>query len=106
MLFNSFEFVVFLSIVFLLYWFVFKKRRQQNFFVIIVSYLFYGWWDWRIAEILGETENVFLTKAILKPELEKGEKDVFLYNDTHWFFKSYRVVANEIYVRIKDMMNE
>ncbi len=35
MLFNSFEFIVFLPIVFYLYWFVAKERRWQNMFVVI-----------------------------------------------------------------------
>ncbi|WP_455498811.1 MBOAT family O-acyltransferase [Coprobacter sp.] len=48
MLFNSFEFIVFLPIVFLLYWYVFSKRlKLQNAFLVAVSYLFYGWLDWR-----------------------------------------------------------
>ena len=51
MLFNSFEYLLFLPIVFLLYWFVFdyamrKCKRQllwQNLFVVVASYIFYGW---------------------------------------------------------------
>jgi D-alanyl-lipoteichoic acid acyltransferase DltB (MBOAT superfamily) len=53
MIFNSFEFAIFLPAVFLLYWFVFKKNLTvQNFFIIIVSYFFYGWWDWRFLSLL------------------------------------------------------
>jgi len=55
MLFNSFEFVVFLPIVFLLYWFVFKSPRVQNLFVVTASYLFYGWWDWRFLLLIAFT---------------------------------------------------
>lgn len=41
MIFNSIEFLVFLPIVFVLYWFVFKKNlRLQNFFVVAASYFF------------------------------------------------------------------
>ena len=47
MLFNSFEFMIFLPVVFLLYWFVFRGRRWQNMLVLVASYVFYGWWDWR-----------------------------------------------------------
>ena len=52
MLFNSFEFLVFLPIVFSLYWFVFKKRGWQNFLVIAASYVFYGWWNWRFLVLI------------------------------------------------------
>lgn len=52
MLFNSFEFLIFLPLVFLGYWFVFKKLRVQNLFVVVVSYLFYVWWDWRFLFLI------------------------------------------------------
>ena len=55
MLFNSFEFVVFLPIVFLLYWFVFSGRRRQNLLVVIASYVFYGWWDLRFLLLIALT---------------------------------------------------
>ena len=70
MLFNSFEFLVFLPIVFLLYWFAFKKLRAQNFFVVVASYLFYGWWDWRFLILIAFTTLCSYTSGIL---LERQE---------------------------------
>ena len=55
MLFNSFEFLCFLPIVFFLYWYVFKTRRWQNLLVVIASYIFYGWWDWRFLLLIAIT---------------------------------------------------
>ncbi|MBP7563520.1 MAG: MBOAT family protein [Candidatus Cloacimonetes bacterium] len=53
MLFNSFEFAVFLPLVFILYWFVFNKNLKiQNAFLLGVSYVFYGWWDWRFLSLI------------------------------------------------------
>ena len=53
MLFNSFEFLIFLPIVFLLYWFVFNKYLTgQNALLLIASYVFYAWWDWRFLFLL------------------------------------------------------
>lgn len=53
MIFNSFEFLIFLPITFLCYWFVFQgNRRWQNAFLIAASYLFYGWWDWRFLSLI------------------------------------------------------
>ena len=50
MLFNSFEFFIFLPVVFILYWFVFNKHlKTQNLFLLAASYLFYGLWDWQLA---------------------------------------------------------
>lgn len=56
MLFNSIEFLIYLPIVFLLYWFVFNRKiKLQNLFIVIVSYLFYGWWDWRFLVLIAFT---------------------------------------------------
>ena len=53
MLFNSFTFAVFVPVVFFVYWFVFSKNlRLQNFFLLVVSYVFYGWWDWRFLSLI------------------------------------------------------
>tara|TARA_R110002033_G_scaffold143840_2_gene181936 strand:+ start:7024 stop:8460 length:1437 start_codon:yes stop_codon:yes gene_type:complete len=53
MLFNSLEFFVFLPIVFILYWFVFKNKLvQQNKLLLVASYIFYGWWDWRFLGLI------------------------------------------------------
>lgn len=54
MLFNSIEFLVFLPICFLLYWFVFPKNlKHQNVFILFISYVFYGWWDWRFLSLIA-----------------------------------------------------
>ena len=56
MLFNSVEYAVFLPVVFLLHWFVFNRNlRLQNLFIVIVSYIFYGWWDWRFLVLIAFT---------------------------------------------------
>lgn len=56
MLFNSFEFAIFLPITFLLYWFVFNYNiKIQNIFLLAISYLFYGWWDWRFLLLIALT---------------------------------------------------
>lgn len=53
MLFNSFEFLVFLIVVFGLYWFVFNKKiRHQNILLLLASYIFYGWWDYRFLSLI------------------------------------------------------
>ena len=53
MLFNSLEFFIFLPLVFILYWFVFKKHlKTQNTLLLIASYVFYGMWDWRFLSLI------------------------------------------------------
>ncbi len=54
MLFNSFEFLIFLPIVFCLYWFVFNKSiRSQNVLILLASYFFYGWWSYKFLGLLA-----------------------------------------------------
>ena len=62
MLFNSIEFTIFLPIVFLLYWFVFNKNlKAQNLMILVVSYVFYGWWDWRFLSLIAFSSLVDYT---------------------------------------------
>jgi len=62
MLFNSFEFLLFLPLVFFIYWAIgyarindILKLRLQNVFILIASYVFYGWWDWRFLLLIAFT---------------------------------------------------
>jgi len=53
MLFNSIEFLIFLPVVFVVYWFVAQKNlKLQNTFILLASYFFYGWWDWRFLSLI------------------------------------------------------
>lgn len=53
MLFNSFEFILFLPIVFCLYWFLPKGRLPlQNLIIIVSSYVFYAWLDVRFLGLI------------------------------------------------------
>jgi D-alanyl-lipoteichoic acid acyltransferase DltB (MBOAT superfamily) len=59
MLFNSFDFAVFLPIVFILYWFVTNHNLKfQNILIVISSYIFYGWWDWRFLGLIAFNTTV------------------------------------------------
>jgi alginate O-acetyltransferase complex protein AlgI len=66
MLFNSLEFAIYLPIVFLLYWFVFNRSlKLQNFFIVVVSYIFYGWWDWRFLFLIAFTTLCSFASGLL-----------------------------------------
>lgn len=53
MLFNSFEFFLFLPVVFALYWFVLNRSlKWQNALILVASYFFYGWWSWTFMGLL------------------------------------------------------
>jgi len=53
-----------------------------------------------IERILGQSPHLFLTKHCLLPMVEKGEQDVFRFNDTHWSYKASEVIADELYKQI------
>ena len=53
MIFNSFDFLLFLPIVFLLYWFVAKgNSKYQNILLLVSSYFFYASWNWHFLFLL------------------------------------------------------
>ncbi len=53
MLFNSYSFIIFLPVVFLLYWFVANKNyTTQNILLLVASYYFYSCWDYRFLSLL------------------------------------------------------
>jgi alginate O-acetyltransferase complex protein AlgI len=54
MIFNSLEFALFLISSFFVYWFVFGKSfKSQNILILLLSYVFYGWWDWRFLSLIA-----------------------------------------------------
>lgn len=73
MLFNSIEFLIYLPIVFLLYWKVFQPHlKLQNLFIVIVSYIFYGWWNWRLLFLIALTSLLSWSSGILIKNLRKN----------------------------------
>ncbi len=75
MLFNSFEFAIFLPIVFLLYWFVFNRQvKLQNAFLLIVSYIFYGWWDWRFLLLIAFSTTLDYWVGVQLDKIESVRK--------------------------------
>ena len=53
MIFNSFEFMFFLPLVFFLYWFAARGNvKWQNILLLVASYFFYACWDWRFLFLL------------------------------------------------------
>ena len=81
MLFNSTDFLIFLPVVFILYWFVLNKSLNfQNLFVAIASYLFYGWWDWRFLSLIGISTIVDYSvgRGLAKAKSQKTRKLLLL----------------------------
>ena len=81
MLFNSIDFVLFLPLVFTLYWFVFSKNLKiQNLLVVVVSYIFYGWWDWRFLSLIAFSTIVdFTIGNLLGKEKATSKRKLYLW---------------------------
>jgi D-alanyl-lipoteichoic acid acyltransferase DltB (MBOAT superfamily) len=101
MLFNSIDFAVFLPIVFSIYWFITNKSLNlQNLFVLIVSYIFYGWWDWRFLILIFFSTLVdFSIGKCLKNETNQLKRKIYLITSITvnlgllGFFKYYNFFA-------------
>lgn len=83
MLFNSFEYALFLPIVFILYWLIgSKKIKLQNILILFGSYLFYGFWDWRflILIFLSSIVDYFAAQQIYKANSPEKKKFYLLFS--------------------------
>lgn len=104
MLFNSFEFAVFIPVVFIIYWFLLKKSiKLQNVFLLISSYVFYGWWDWRflglilfssivdysIGHYLGKTDRGLTRKTLLAISLTLNLGLLGFFKYFNFFIESF-----------------
>jgi D-alanyl-lipoteichoic acid acyltransferase DltB (MBOAT superfamily) len=77
MLFDSTAYILFLTLVVLIYWRL--AFRKQNYLLLAASYFFYAWWDWRflflmvgstlvdylVARRIAETQDQRLRRTLL-----------------------------------------
>lgn len=52
MQFDTYTYAFFLPLVFFIYWGLRKHLKWQNLFLLVASYVFYGWWDWRMLGLI------------------------------------------------------
>ena len=77
MLFNSYEFLLFLPIVFCLYWLLGSTQLKfQNLLLLISSYIFYSMWDWRFLSLLliSTFSDYFLSQQMNKTSNDRNRK--------------------------------
>ena len=83
MLFNTLSYALFLPIVFLLYWFVFKGNyKKQNVLLLVSSYFFYSFWDWRFLFLLMFSTSLDYITGLKMEESQSDSKRKF------WFWLS------------------
>lgn len=80
MFFDSTAYVVFLTLVVLLYWRL--PFRPQNYFLLAASYFFYGWWDWRFLFLMAGSTLVdfFVARAIGASTNDKHRKSLLIFS--------------------------
>lgn len=96
MIFNSFEFLLFLPIVFTIYWLLSNKLKLQNAFVVIASYFFYGWWDWRFLLLIAFTSACSFASGLL---IEKAGKNNTL-NEEKQHRRAKAITATNIVINL------
>jgi alginate O-acetyltransferase complex protein AlgI len=80
MLFNSFEFFLFLPTVFALYWFVFNRNLTlQNALILVASYFFYGWWSWQFMCLLMLSTLLDYSYGFAVASTNKRKAKLFLW---------------------------
>ena len=90
MLFNSLEFAIFLPIVFIIYWFVLQKNlKLQNLFIVVVSYIFYGWWDYRFLFLIALTSFCSWLSGVLIEKIRERSTPI-------WFSAKSLLISNII----------
>ncbi len=79
MLFNSIEFLLFLPVCFIIYWFVVQRNlKLQNAFILLASYFFYGWWDYRFLALIAFSTVVDYSIAILMGKTQSANRKKLL----------------------------
>ena len=65
MQFDTYTYALFLPLVFFIYWGLRNHLKWQNLFLLIASYIFYGWWDWRMLGLIMLTSLTTWGSALL-----------------------------------------
>ena len=77
MVFNSYSFLIFFVIVFIVYYLPISRKNPlfQNCWILLASYFFYGYADWRMIPLLvGATIVFYFLGGLLRREMDKGNK--------------------------------
>ena len=86
MLFNSFDFGLFLVIAYCIYWGIGVQRlKVQNLFILVASYFFYAFWDWRFLILIIASSLVdYLAGLYIEKNQSKSKRKVILWSSVIW----------------------
>lgn len=79
MLFNSFVFLLFFLLFFVVYWSIPSSRlKWQNLVLWLASYVFYGWWDWHYLTLIASASLVSFGGALGMEHKPQHKKAILL----------------------------
>ena len=109
MLFQSPQFLLFFCLFFPVYWALQGRTKLQNLATLVASYVFYGWWDWRLLGLIGITSLFDFSAAIcIDNALTESARRRWLHASLCFnlsilfFFKYYNFFAAEL----QSLLNE
>lgn len=110
MIFNSFDFLIFLPIAFVLFWSLSKLGKNiQNVVILALSMFFYGYWNWRfLGLLLGITAITYIAGWVIGEPNNSDKKKkltfwitlcltigtLFVFKYYNFFMDSLTSVAN------------
>ena len=78
MQFNSLTFLLFMAIAMAIHWFILnhpQRLNARNAFLLAMSYLFYGWWDWRFLSLIVLSSAVDFAVGLRLGDFEKSDRE-------------------------------
>lgn len=114
MTFQTLEYLIFFSIVFILYWTLCRKCKDyQNGLIVVASLAFYGWWDWHFLGLLFITAMTTFLSGLCIGNTNDIRKRKFILIGTIlinigilFFFKYFNFFCASICRRILAYGNE
>lgn len=75
MQFDTYTYALFLPLVFFIYWGVRRHLKWQNLFLLIASYVFYGWWDWKMLGLIVLTSlSTYGTALMMRGDRSRHDR--------------------------------
>jgi len=107
MLFNSFQFAVFFTIVYFVY--LLLSHKWQNRMLLAASYVFYGFWDWRFISLLLISTGVDYYCALRIDNATGGKRKGYLFLSIFinlailGFFKYFNFFSSNLALLLENM---
>ena len=75
MQFDTYTYALFLPLVFFIYWGLRRHLKWQNLFLLVASYVFYGWWDWKMLGLIVLTSvSTFGTALMMRGDRSRHDR--------------------------------